>query len=286
MSFAGHRFVIALVGLSLGCGAVVSPSNPDAGAVGGDVLPTPDTGLLADVGALRDVAADAPGSCRLPLGGTCPVGQTCPAGDNCNQCACAAAGTVAMCTAKPCVAPMDAGLGGCRSASDCSPAQQCNFTAAGCGVLGVCGFISDCATIQPYCSCTGETFMDCPGTAGRAWASRGACATDGGAPVDAAPQPDAAQCAGASLGRGGSYCAGPADGPLPVTCCTGWSCDERLAACNRLPPTCPGGEVASVSNGCYGPCVPATHCAPIPCGTGCPHGWTCDSTGAVCRYPG
>ena len=97
---------------------------------------------------------------------------------------------------------------------------------------------------------------------------------------------DAAQCAGASLGRGGSYCAGPADGPLPVTCCTGWSCDERLAACNRLPPTCPGGEVASVSNGCYGPCVPATHCAPIPCGTGCPHGWTCDSTGAVCRYPG
>jgi hypothetical protein len=94
---------------------------------------------------------------------------------------------------------------------------------------------------------------------------------DAGAAVDAG-------CVGGSLGRGGGYCAGPDDGPLPVECCRGWSCDSRQALCDRIPPTCPAGWTATVAGTCYGPCVPAANCAPMRClsGVGCPLGWRCD----------
>ena len=53
---------------------------------------------------------------------------------------------------------------------------------------------------------------------------------------------------------------------------------RRQALCDRIPPTCPAGWTATVAGACYGPCVPATNCAPMRClgGVGCPSGWRCD----------
>jgi hypothetical protein len=301
MTILRLRHFIALTGLALGCGSsvTVDPNDADAGSAPTDLgragdTPQPDVGAATDTGARVDAGSpiDVPGSCTLPNGRTCAQGQVCPAGDDCNTCVCSPATGTAVCTANPCVAPqdggasVDAGAGGCLTASDCGSGRECRFTTAGCGVRGECGFISDCAAVTPYCSCAGETFLACPSAPERAWVSRGACASDGGAAVDAGPSPDSAACGGASLGRGGAYCAGPADGPLPVTCCTDWNCDQRLAACNSLPPACPSGQVAVVANSCYGPCVPAANCAPIRCGGGCPTGWTCDAATMNCRHGG
>lgn len=256
-----------------------------------------DLGRVVDAGPLRDAPADVRTSCLLPSGGICLVGQSCPAGDGCNTCSCYGVGELAACTTIGCHipdagpttevgAPVDAGPAGCRSSGDCGPDRECRFTAAGCGVIGVCGFITDCAAVQPYCDCEGETFLACPTAPERPWVSRGPCAGDGGVAVDAPPSPDAAVCGGASLGPGGGYCAGPSDRPLPITCCTGWNCDQRTVLCNGIPPTCAAGEVPSVTFSCYGPCVPATHCAPMPCGSGCQTGWTCDPSTMNCRYAG
>lgn len=233
-------------------------------------------GCAVDASTPRDV----PVACRLPNGGICPGGQSCPAGDGCNDCYCDGATGQAMCTARPCA--IDAGPAGCLSSSDCGSGRVCNFTAPGCGVPGTCGFVSDCAAIVQYCGCSGETFMDCPGVANQPWMYRGACGSDAGA-----PSPDAAVCSGAGIGPGGGYCAGPADGPLPVSCCTNWNCDVRLSPCDSLPPTCPSGQAATVSSlACWGPCVPAANCAPMRCGDGCPTGWSCDATSGNCRRNG
>ncbi|MDB4929886.1 MAG: Kazal-type serine protease inhibitor domain protein [Myxococcaceae bacterium] len=296
MNILRPRHFIALTGLVLGCGSsvTVDPHTADAGSTATDVgrtgdTPQPDIGAAVDTGP----ALDVPGPCTLPNGRSCAQGQVCPAGDDCNTCVCSPATGLAVCTMKPCVAPVDggfvgadAGPGACDTARDCGPDRECRFTTPGCGVTGTCGFISDCAAVQPYCSCAGQTFLACPTAPERAWVTRGACASDGGAAADVNPAPDSAACGGASIGPGGRYCAGPTDRPLPLTCCTGWNCDQRLAACNSLPPSCPPGEVASVAGLCWGPCVPATHCAPIACtaGGGCPGGWTCNAATATCRY--
>lgn len=42
-------------------------------------------------------------------------------------------------------------------------------------------------------------------------------------------------------------------------CVFGRSCDGT-AACPALPPECPEGEVPSVADGCWGPCLPPTEC--------------------------
>lgn len=281
---------IVLAGLTLGCGSSVTIGSPDAGNSPSDLGPSADQ---PDVPA----AADAPASCRLPGGGVCLVGQSCRHPDGCNTCSCYGGGEFAACTLIGCVpidagpsfdrqAPIDLGPGGCYSSADCGADRECRFTVSGCGALGTCGFITDCAAVVPYCSCSGETFRACPTAPDRPWVSRGECASDAGPAVDAPLSPDAAQCGGASLGRGGGYCAGPDDGPLPVTCCTGWNCDPRMVACNRVPPSCAAGEVPSVSFSCYGPCVPATHCAPIACDRECPGGWRCDATTGTCRFGG
>lgn len=286
--------IVALAGLALGCGSTVTVINPDAGAVDAGV----DTGTaVADGSTTMDVPADVRTSCLLPGGGLCLVGQSCRHPDGCNTCSCHGGGEYAACTLIGCVptdagpsfdrqAPNDLGPGGCYSSADCGAERECRFTVSGCGALGTCGFITDCAAVVPYCSCSGETFMACPTAPDRPWVTRGACERDGGAPSDVPPSPDSAVCGGASLGRGGGYCAGPADGPLPVTCCTGWNCDPRMVACNSIPPTCAAGEVPSVSFSCYGPCIPATHCAPIPCDRECPGGWSCDASTGTCRFGG
>lgn len=244
---------IVLVGLTLGCGSSVTTGAPtlDAGSAPTDLGQRLDTGSAIDTGSVVDTGS------VLDTGAATDVGF-----------------------------PLDLGAGQCRNSGDCPPDRECRFAEAGCGMSGVCSFITDCAAVQPYCGCSGETFMACPTAPLEPWVTRGACARDAGPAVDAPPSPDAAQCAGASLGRGGGYCAGPADGPLPVTCCTDWNCDPRMVACNRVPPTCAAGEVPSVSFSCYGPCVPATHCAPIACDRECPGGWSCDATTNACRFGG
>jgi hypothetical protein len=275
---------ILIAGLALGCGSSVTSAEPDAGSGS------------ADSGPRLDAPADAPAACTLPFGGVCPAGQSCPIPNDCNSCYCNGGGGPALCTSLPCAvdagAARDTGPGfdaspvGCRSARDCGGGQECRFRTAGCGMVGACGTITDCADVQLYCDCVGDTFRDCPGGPQRPWVSLGACAGDGGTSTDAAPSSEAAACAGAHVGRGGGYCADARDAVLPIACCTDWNCDQRLAACASVPPACPSGEVATVTGGCYGPCVPVTLCAPIRCDAMCPAGWTCDVDAHTCRYGG
>ncbi len=59
------------------------------------------------------------------------------------------------------------------------------------------------------------------------------------------------------------------------TCIKGFECDSTQVYCNALPPLCEGGEVPSVSEGCWGPCVPAVQCASVAQCTDCPGGTAC-----------
>ncbi|MFO0626096.1 MAG: hypothetical protein U0325_10805 [Polyangiales bacterium] len=242
----------------------------------GAVCPSPDgcnTCRCAGDGLLQCTTRacfDAgPPGCPLPGGRMCPRGQTCPQGDGCNSCACGADGTLA-CTGLACV---DAGAPGCNRAEDCASGEECVFAVGACGAPGRCAALTDCAEIAQFCGCDGRSFAGCPGRPTRPAERSGPCATDAGTAEDV-------RCAGAAIGRGGGYCAGPDDGPLPVTCCLGWNCDSRQALCDRIPPTCAPGWTATVVGACYGPCVPAANCAPMRClgGAGCPAGWRCDDT--------
>lgn len=46
-------------------------------------------------------------------------------------------------------------------------------------------------------------------------------------------------------------------------CIAAFACDQTLAVCNQMPPTCPAGQTPMVVNGCWGGCVPATECASV-----------------------
>jgi len=155
-----------------------------------------------------------------------------------------AAPDTSMITPTSCLLP----LGGmCALGQTCPAGDNCN--------------VCTCAALSEFATCTARP-----------------CAADAGA------EPDGAVCAGASISRDGRHCSGPDDGDLPLSCCTDWNCDVRLAACDSLPPTCPGGEAATVTGVCYGPCVPATNCAPMRCADGCLTGWSCDPSSGNCRY--
>ncbi len=58
-------------------------------------------------------------------------------------------------------------------------------------------------------------------------------------------------------------------------CIKGFECDSSKVFCNALPPLCEGGEVPSVDNGCWGPCVPAVQCASVANCSECPGGTSC-----------
>ena len=296
------RRALAAVSLSLlgACGAVVTPAPRDASVTDvpapqdvprvdsavdcvfpdgtrcapGRTCPTPDGCNTCQCAAggqlqctLRACVDAGPPGCALPDGRVCARGQSCPLTDGCNTCACGNDGNL-VCTGLACV---DAGPSACRRAGDCANGQECVFSVGACGAPGRCAPLTDCAAIATYCGCDGVGFADCPGRPTRPAAMTGPCLTDAGAAVDAS-------CVGGSIGRGGLYCAGPDDGPLPVECCRGWNCDSRQALCDRVPPVCPAGWTATVAGACYGPCVPAANCAPLRClgGVGCPAGWRCD----------
>lgn len=161
----------------------------------------------------------------------------------------------------------DGGVRACHSQSDCRTDEECRFHSAGCTATGQCGPITDCASVVPYCGCdgVGNSFVDCPGAPTRPWRSQGStqCTADAGSPEDSGTPPDAGdRCAGAHIGRGGGYCANPADAPLPLDCCHGWDCNLAHVTCNSSPPPCAAGMVPIITMGCYGSCVPENLCAP------------------------
>ncbi len=235
----------------------------DAGSPGD--VPRTDGGPREDVPAGRVCRSrtdcSAGEDCAFPTSGCVDVGY-CTLPTPCFRpetwCGCDGADVVGCYPTRPvrgvgsCA---DAGVRACRAQRDCASFEDCVFSTPGCDVNGVCAHQRDCAAIVPYCGCSGETFMDCPSAPTRPWLSSGACATDGGAVMDVT------SCEGAHIGRGGGYCSGPDDRALPLECCRGWDCDQSHALCDRVPPTCPPGEVPLITLGCYGPCVPATHCA-------------------------
>ena len=98
-------------------------------------------------------------------------------------------------------------------------------------------------------------------------------------------------------------------GTIPVTQCacvgrppgmctcgpSGWecdagarlNCDPSTVTCRALPPMCPSGQVPSIDGPCWGPCVPFSDCAPIPCEPGgsstqCPQDTVCHGTTRTC----
>ncbi len=101
-----------------------------------------------------------------------------------------------------------------------------------------------------------------------------------------------------------SQCACIGRPPGPCTCGpAGWICDAGVAPdasalvdcdpshalCDRIPPVCAGGgEVASVSGSCWGPCVLYTRCMPIACdpaAPACPTNLVCYRTTRLCGPP-
>lgn len=46
-------------------------------------------------------------------------------------------------------------------------------------------------------------------------------------------------------------------------CVAGFDCDWAQTTCDAAPPDCPEGMTASVVDGCYGACVPATECVSV-----------------------
>lgn len=263
--------VFAVVGL-LGCGSTVVVSNPAVDAE----TPPPDRGSVPmDVG---DLPSDAAITCLLSNGVRCPAGQSCY--DGCNTCFCPADGGLPGCTLRACV---DAGPpASCRSSADCNEGQECTVSQPGCAMTGVCTPRSSCARVVSYCGCDGVTFLGCAGAPHQPWARASSCA-DGGSPFDVAV------CAGATISRSGTYCAGPADEVLPMDCCTGWDCNPVGVMCNVAPPPCPAGQVRLVGLGCWGVCVTSDRCRPFPCTGGrCPDGFACTASGtcaAVRREP-
>jgi hypothetical protein len=157
------------------------------------------------------------------------------------------------------------GFGGAR----CPAGYFCQYTReAMCGAFdatGTCAVVPDATTCSAIdgggrdltvCGCDGTTYSsEC-----HAWAAGTSTFSDGACP-----------------GPGG-----------------GADCDWRQVLCDSLPPTCPPGQVPTQSGACYGPCVPASECAPITCGgpdpttggtLGCPDGWTCDPASGLCQPP-
>jgi hypothetical protein len=177
-------------------------------------------------------------------------------------------------------APPDAGPVACRSTADCGGGTVCLFSAPGCGVTGVCGTPRDCAFITEYCGCEGGSFRDCPGgVTSRPYTSTGPCGdSDGGA---------APACVGARFASDGRSCVGPTGSPVSPDCCV-WNCDVRVAACDSLPPPCPGGQVNTVTGACWGPCVAPTACSPMTCSAmrPCVRPWVCDPSAGRCVYGG
>ncbi|MCC6215887.1 MAG: hypothetical protein IT376_13565 [Polyangiaceae bacterium] len=82
---------------------------------------------------------------------------------------------------------------------------------------------------------------------------------------------------GASGGAGGASGAGGGSGG-------GVDCDPSTVRCRAMTPVCPAGEVPSVSDGCWGSCVPILSCATVEdCGD-CGGYWCAEYRSWVTEY--
>lgn len=58
-------------------------------------------------------------------------------------------------------------------------------------------------------------------------------------------------------------------------CSPSIDCRASSAACEQAPPQCPEGELPTVIDGCWGPCLPATSCYTVDDCDACPDGFHC-----------
>ncbi len=155
----------------------------------------------------------------------------------------------------------------------------------------------DAVTDVPPATCAGPATTCVSGTPG------GAC---GDGALQARCVDGAWRCPSGTIPTDQCACVGRPPGAC--TCAsTGWVCDAGVRVdvvaptdastkvdcapanvrCNALPPACAGGgEVPSVRDGCWGPCVVYTACAPITCDPdapgSCPRNLVCYRTTRRC----
>lgn len=81
-------------------------------------------------------------------------------------------------------------------------------------------------------------------------------------------------------GSGGTAVGGTggSGGGLPV------DCDPGPVLCKSMPPTCAPGQVPSVQNGCWGPCVPILDCKTVADCSGCTKGFCAAYSGWTTEY--
>lgn len=139
---------------------------------------------------------------------------------------------------------------GCNPMRACPPDQECVYPVGACGVDGRCSTLTDCAAVATFCGCDGTTFPGCQNRPTQPAAGAGACSGVADAGV---------ACAGARLNANGA-CVNSDGSGAPVTCCSGYNCNQSAALCNSVPPTCAVGFVPSVVGACWGPCVPRELC--------------------------
>ncbi|MFO0570849.1 MAG: hypothetical protein U0263_34750 [Polyangiaceae bacterium] len=83
---------------------------------------------------------------------------------------------------------------------------------------------------------------------------------------------------GASGGSGGVGATGGTGGATSV------DCNPSTVLCKSMAPTCSPGEVPSVVNQCWGPCVPILTCAPEKDCTNCPNGFCAEYVALGTEY--
>jgi hypothetical protein len=217
------------------------PGDPaDAGAP--DVPAVRDVPVSVDAPAPRDVPApDVPTSfCAM---------VRCSAGFRCCEARRMCIADTDICPGDPADAGVvDAGPGGCASARECGAGQECVFPDSACARTGTCMTQVACLISQPFCACTGVTYLAC--RPDRPTQSRGICTIT----VDA----------------GVGACASDRDCGLAQSCCPG------TGRC--YPTACLG--CCMVTAGCTTneQCRPTQYCA----GTGCGTVGSCEARAMFC----
>lgn len=111
-------------------------------------------------------------------------------------------------------------------------------------------------------ACGGESESDGSGGNSGSGGAGGGVGGAGGAPGGAGGSGGSAGGgAGGSAGAGGAAGSGGVD------------CNPSTVSCKAMQPTCPKGQVPTVENGCWGPCVPVLTCKPEKDCSTCTNGW-------------
>ena len=118
---------------------------------------------------------------------------------------------------------------------------------------------------------TGGAPPECTSAADcRLWSDCCSCVALAPGETEPAPCPATClqpHCDAVGIGSGDVAC-------VAGRCVAGFDCASEVF-CNGLPPDCTAGWVPSVSNGCWGTCVPATECLSVPSCSDCAADSTC-----------